>query len=162
MSRPSRLQREIKQTRPFRSLSQEALVGLLRTTDLLRRRATRVLEGEGLTLQQYNVLRILRGAGREGLPTLAIMERLIEQAPGITRLLDRLEAKGLVARERPRHDRRQVTCRIRDAGLRMLARLDRAVDAADDTMLHPLSPAEQRQLIRLLERVRLSAGEQPD
>jgi DNA-binding MarR family transcriptional regulator len=154
MARPSRLQQEIKQTRPFRSLGQEAMVGLLRTADVVRRRAGRALAGADLTLQQYNVLRVLRGAGPSGLPTLEITERLIEQAPGITRLLDRLEAKRLVLRERTPRDRRQVTCRISETGLRLLARLDPGVNAADDTMLRPLSVPQQRQLIRLLERVR--------
>lgn len=150
----SRLQREIKQSRPFRSLSQEAAIGLLRTADVFRRRAAQVLEAEDVTLQQYNVLRILRGAGPEGLPTLEIAERMIEQAPGITRLLDRLEKKRLVARERCPTDRRQVTCRISRTGLALLARLDPRVDALDDTMLGDLSPAEFRTLIQLLDRIR--------
>ncbi len=101
----SRLQEEIKQTKPFRSVSQEAMIGLFRTTDMLRRRASTLLDPEGITPQQYNVLRILRGAGTEGLPTLEIASRMIEQAPGITRLLDRLETKRLVSRERCPEDR---------------------------------------------------------
>ncbi|MBK7350422.1 MAG: MarR family transcriptional regulator [Gemmatimonadetes bacterium] len=151
---PSRLQQELKQNRPFRSLGQEATVSLLRTGDLLRRRMSTVLESEDVTLQQYNVLRILRGAGPEGLPTLEIADRMIEQTPGITRLLDRLEAKRLVGRERCPADRRQVTCRIAKDGLALLARLDPVVNEADDTLLGPLTQTELRQLIRLLDRVR--------
>lgn len=157
-SQPSRLQQELKQNRPFRSLGQEATVAMLRTSDLLRRRMGVVLESEDVTLQQYNVLRILRGAGPEGLPTLEIADRMIEQTPGITRLLDRLEAKGLVGRERCPTDRRQVTCRIASAGLALLTRLDPAVNVADDTLLGPLTQTELRSLIRLLDRIREGTG----
>ncbi len=151
---PSRLQREIKQSRPFRSVAQEAAIGLLRTTDVARRRIAAMLEPEAITPQQYNVLRILRGAGPDGIPTLEIASRMIELAPGITRLLDRLEAKKLVHRERCPEDRRQVTCRITAGGLALLARLDPIVEAADETILGALTQAQQRQLIRLLDRVR--------
>ncbi|MBL8979822.1 MAG: MarR family transcriptional regulator [Gemmatimonadetes bacterium] len=154
MTTASRIQQEIKQTRPFRSTAQEAGIALLRTTDLVRRRMSAVLEAEDVTVQQYNVLRILRGAGTEGLPTLEIAERMIEQAPGITRLLDRLEAKGLVSRERCPTDRRQVTCRIAKPGLTLLAALDPIVDALDDSMLGNLTRTELKQLIHLLDRIR--------
>ena len=135
---PSRLQNEIKQSRPFRTAGQEAFLGLLKTVDLLRRKASAQTEPEGITLQQYNVLRILRGAGPGGLPTLEIATRMIEQAPGITRLLDRLETKRLVSRERCPEDRRQVTCRITEKGLALLSRMDEAVNATDRV---PASPA---------------------
>jgi DNA-binding MarR family transcriptional regulator len=148
------MQQELKQTKPFRSAGQEALVGMFKTTDLLRRRAGALIEPAGITLQQYNVLRILRGAGRDGLPTLEIAARMIEQTPGITRLLDRLEAKELVSRERCPTDRRQVTCRITEPGLAVLAGLDWTVDTADDGLLVPLSEPELRHLIRLLDKVR--------
>src|SRR6185295_1524706 len=108
----SALQREIRQTRPFRSRSQEAMLALLRTADQVHRSFARVVEPHGITLQQYNVLRILRGAGDAGLPTLEIGARMIERSPGVTRLIDRLEAKGWVRRERCPHDRRQVLCWI--------------------------------------------------
>jgi len=153
---PSRLQQEIKQTKPFRSSSHEAMVGLFRTTDELRRRAAAVIEPKGITLQQYNVLRILRGAGPGGLPTLEIATRMIEQAPGITRLLDRLEGKRLVHRERCPSDRRQVTCRITERGLTLLAALDEAVDRSESDLLAGLTQGEQRQLIELLDRIRVA------
>jgi len=136
-------------------VAQEAVIGLLRTTDMFRRRLTALLEPHRITPQQYNVLRILRGAGPAGLPTLEIATRMIEQAPGITRLLDRLEAKRLVRRERCPTDRRQVTCRITDGGLACLSRLQAAVDALDERVVGPLPPAERRELVRLLDRVRL-------
>ena len=108
MEEMSQLQREIRQGKPFRSRGQEVVVALLRTADLVRRAVSQAVETHDITLQQYNVLRILRGAGDKGLPTLEIADRMIEHAPGVTRLLDRLEAKGLVRRERCREDRRQI------------------------------------------------------
>jgi DNA-binding MarR family transcriptional regulator len=148
------LQAEIKQTRPFRSSGQEAAVALLRTADVLRRRFAALLAPTEITVQQYNVLRILRGAGAAGLPTLEIAERMIERAPGITRLIDKLEAAGLVARERSAEDRRAVVCRATAKGLALLAGLDDAVDAADDEALGMLTERERRDLIRVLEKVR--------
>lgn len=153
-TRSSALQRELKQTRPFRTAGQEATLGLLRTTDYMRRRLTAAMAPEDLTPQQYNVLRILRGAGQEGLPTLEIAERMIEQTPGITRLIDRLETKQLVTRERCPTDRRQVTCRISRPGLAILDRLESVLVAAEESMLGHLTAAELRQLVRLLDRIR--------
>jgi DNA-binding MarR family transcriptional regulator len=154
MPTASPLQREIRQRKPFRSRGQEGVVGLLRTADLLRRGLSGVIEPHGVTLQQYNVLRILRGAGREGLPTLEIAERMIEHAPGITRLLDRLEKKRLVRRERCASDRRQVLCWITREGRALVSRLDTPVDRADRAALKALGPSELRRLIALLDRVR--------
>ena len=93
---PSALQHELRQRRPFQSAAHEAVVGLMRTADLIKRQAAAIVEPHGITLQQFNVLRILRGAGADGLPTLEVADRMIEQTPGVTRLLDRMEAKGLV------------------------------------------------------------------
>ncbi|HEX7180974.1 MAG TPA: MarR family transcriptional regulator [Thermoanaerobaculia bacterium] len=150
----SPVQREIQQRKPFRSRSQEGVVALLRTADVVRRYIGRVLEPYGITPQQFNVLRILRGAGSEGIPTLTIGERMIEEAPGITRLLDRLEAKGLVRRERCPEDRRQVLCYAAPAGLELLEQIDGAMDAADDEALGMLSEEDKTELIRLLDAVR--------
>ena len=134
-------------------------MALLRTADVVRRYIARVLEPYGITPQQFNVLRILRGAsaeGPEGLPTLTIAERMIEEAPGITRLLDRLEAKGMVSRKRCPEDRRQVLCHATPQALDLLARIDGAMDEADDTALGTLSEEDKTQLIRLLDAVRAS------
>ena len=149
----SALQREIRQRKPFRSPTQEAVVGLLRTTDRVRRSLAGVVEPRGVTLQQYNVLRILRGARPAGLPTLEIAARMVEHA-GITRLLDRLEAKTLVRRRRRDDDRRQVMCRITPAGLRLLAGLDPGLQRADESTLGTLSRRDLRRLIALLDRIR--------
>jgi MarR family transcriptional regulator, organic hydroperoxide resistance regulator len=129
-------------------------VSLMRTSDLIRRAVSVVIDARGITLQQYNVLRILRGAGKDGLPTLEIAERMIEQTPGITRLLDRLEVKKLVRRERCPTDRRQVTCRISDDGLELLASLDGPVAEAERVALSGLTPHQLKQLIALLDRTR--------
>ena len=150
----SRLADEIQQTRPFQSPAQEAFLALLRTTDLLRRTSEKLLEPHDITSQQYNVLRILRGAGRAGLPTLAIAERMVERSPGITRLIDRLEARGLVERTRSEEDRRQVYCTISAGGLAVLAAVDAEVAGMDDELLSMLTADEQEQLIDLLDRIR--------
>ena len=147
------LQREIQQQVPFASAAQEAVIGLLRTASLLHRRFAAVVEPHGITFQQYNVLRILRGAG-EPLPTMAISQRMIEQTPGITRLLDRLEQKGLVARERCQEDRRQVLCAITPEGRAIVDALDEPVDELDETSLGMLSEQDQQKLIGLLDAIR--------
>ena len=112
MKPPTPLQREIRQRRPFPSAGQECVVSVMRTADLLRRRGAAFLEPFGITVQQFNVLRILRGGGPNGLPTLEVGARMVEETPGITRLLDRLESKGLVRRQRCPKDRRQHLCWI--------------------------------------------------
>jgi len=151
---------EIKQARPFPSPHQEAVVALIRTADLFRRLVADVVEPLGITSQQYNVLRILRGAGKDGLPTLEIAERMIEQTPGITRLIDRLEAKKLVSRERSSTDRRCVYCRITAAGLEMLDSLDTPVDDASGSSLDSLTKRELAQLVALLDRARTRINQQ--
>jgi DNA-binding MarR family transcriptional regulator len=124
------IERELKQSRPFASKAEAVAVALLRTADAVRRNIALILAPHDLTPQQYNVLRILRGAGERGLPTLDIVDRLIEETPGITRLIDRLEAKKLVRRERCLTDRRQVFCRITKEGLDLLDALDEPLAAA--------------------------------
>ena len=150
----SALQREIRQKKPFRSPAQEAVLGLLRTADVVRRLIARSLEPYDVTPQQYNVLRILRGAGAEGLPTLTIGERMLEDSPGVTRLIDRLIAKELVSRARSTEDRRQVLCRVTPAGLDLLAQVDALVEGRNDEAVDMLTPDEQKELIRLLDRIR--------
>jgi MarR family transcriptional regulator, organic hydroperoxide resistance regulator len=148
------LQAEIAQRRPFHSIKAEVTVGILRTAALIERHFAQVVASTGVTVQQYNVLRILRGAGPEGLPTLVIRDRMIHAAPGITRLLDKLEKAGLARRERASPDRRQVFCYITPKGLEVLAELDEEMRRADDMAVGTLDDAQQRQLIKLLEGVR--------
>jgi DNA-binding MarR family transcriptional regulator len=153
-TKTSALSDELKQTRPFQSAGHEAVVSILRTAAVLQRHIALVVETNGITIQQYNVLRILRGAGDAGLPTLAIRDRMIEEAAGITRLLDKLEGAGYVVRERSTPDRRQVLCQITPLGLGILARLDAPVDAVNDTALRMLDEPERKTLVELLGAVR--------
>ncbi|HSG47502.1 MAG TPA: MarR family transcriptional regulator, partial [Longimicrobiales bacterium] len=130
------------------------MVTLLRTADEVRRYLTRLLEPEDVTVQQFNVLRILRGAGPEGLPTLEIGRRMVEQQPGVTRLVDRLVAKELVDRERDAVDRRRVVCTIREAGLEMLARVDEIFKTMEGEVVAGLPDDGGRGLVADLDRLR--------
>lgn len=150
-----RVAEELQQARPFRSTAQEALLAVLVTADRIATHLDRVLvDAADITRQQYNVLRILRGAGAEGLPTLVIAERMIERTPGVTRLLDRLEKRGWIERERSAEDRREVRVRVSRSGLALLARLDDVVDGVDDRPERELADAELAELVRLLDRLR--------
>jgi DNA-binding MarR family transcriptional regulator len=151
---PSALQHELRQRRPFQSAAHEAVVALMRTADLVRRQMTALVEPHGITMQQFNVLRILRGAGDEGLPTLEVAERLIEQAPGVTRLLDRLEAKALIRRQRCPKDRRQHLCRISATGLQLLEKIDALTAHAHEESLKGLRQKDRVTFIRLLDAIR--------
>jgi DNA-binding MarR family transcriptional regulator len=153
-TRTSPLGEELKQTRPFHSAGHEAVVSILRTAAVVQRHIAQVVETNGITIQQYNVLRILRGAGDSGLPTLAIRDRMIEEAAGITRLLDKLESAGFVVRERSTPDRRQVVCQITPAGLDLLASLDKPVDEVNLTAVQMLDEPERQTLVDLLDAVR--------
>src|SRR3954464_7323590 len=145
----SALQDEIKQRAPFHSDGAEVAVGILRTAAVLERHYNQIVTKRGITIQQYNVLRILRGAGAAGMPTLVIRDRMIHEAPGITRLVDRLEQAGLARRERQATDRRQVLCFITDAGAGLLDDLDAEVVAADDAAVSMLDSVQRRQLAEL-------------
>lgn len=152
--RISKLQQELRQKRSFASEAQEATVSIMRTADVMRRHVAGVIEPYGVTMQQYNVLRILRGAHPNALPTLEIGERLIERMPGITRLLDRLEEKKLVRRERDAEDRRLVNCWITNSGLELLKDMDEPVLIADEELVRHLSKRDLRTLIGLLDQIR--------
>jgi len=150
----SRLQEELRQNKPFRSRTQEAFLSILRTGDLAKNRFSDLFAAHDVTFQQYNVLRILRGAAPQGLPTLEIGDRMIERTPGVTRILDRLEAKGWVSRERCSEDRRKVWCRITPTGLDLLRALDRPVDDADQAIFDEVDEHDLEELIRILDALR--------
>ena len=154
MPRRSRVQAEIQQRKPFRSRGQEATIALLRTASVVSRAVARVVEPSGLSLAQYNALRIIRGAGAVGIPTLAVRERMIEEGTTITRLLDKLEESELIRRERAAPDRRQVICHLTEGGRRVLARLDPGVTALDEAAVGFLSPARLATLLALLADIR--------
>ena len=157
-SRPSRLQLEMGQTRPFQSPRQEAVVGLLRTASVVTRAFARVVEPAGLSWAQYNALRIVQGAGSAGIATLAIRQRMIDEGTTITRLLDKLETAGLLQRERSDPDRRQVLCRITEAGRTLLRELDPQVDALDEELAGGLGPARLQTFVATLDEIRAAAG----
>jgi len=156
VKRQSALQKEILQRSPFASLEQEASLGVVRTASLLRRAITKVVSPFGITQPQYNVLRILRGAGKNGLPTLEVRSRMVDEAPGITRLVNKLERAGLMRRERSTPDRRQVICVISAKGLDVLAKIDPLIGIADNVGIAGLTRQEQRTVVRLLDKVRNS------
>ena len=153
-SRSSAVQSEIRQTKPFRSTAQEATIALLRTASIVTRALARVVEPYELSLAQYNALRIIRGAGTGGIPTLSIRERMIEEGTTITRLLDKLEEATLIRRERSLPDRRQVLCFVTDGGRKLLDSLDPLVNAADEEAVASLSQSELERFIDLLDAVR--------
>ena len=149
---------EIRQTRPFASAADEAVVTLLGTADRVRTALSAVVEAHGITLQQYNVLRILRGAGEGGLPTLDVASRMIEHSPGVTRLLDRLERRRLVRRVRCPEDRRQVLCHATEPARRLLAGLDGPMADASRAFLADLDATRAAELVRSLDAVRATAS----
>ena len=150
----SALQQELRQKRPFQSPAHEAVVALMRTADLVRRQVAALVQPYGVTPQQFNVLRILRGAGADGLPTLEVADRMIEQTPGVTRLLDRLEAKELVRRQRCPKDRRQHLCWITPKGLAVLQKLDAVSARAQEETMKGLRAKDRVTFIRLLAAIR--------
>jgi DNA-binding MarR family transcriptional regulator len=153
-----RLREEIQQQKPFESLEQEAVLNVLHTADVLLQRITAVLKPFKLSHSQYNVLRILRGAGPEGLACREIGERMITRDPDITRLLDRLEARGLLTRTRDQKDRRVITARITSEGRRLLEALDQPIGEVDRQPLQHLGEQRLRTLIQLLELARNRGG----
>src|ERR1700757_5128822 len=154
LSRLSRLQSELKQNVPFRSREQEAYLALLRTTDALQTSVESQLNEFGLTVTQYNALRILRGAEPDGLPCSEIGERMITHDPDVTRLLNRLEKRGLVKRTRAKTDRRVIYGKISAAGLKLLREMDAPVEKHGREILKHVGQEKLVQLIELLELVR--------
>ena len=148
------LRSELKQTRPFKSLKQEAHLSIQRTAALLEHAFEAAIKPYGITATQYNALRILRGAGPAGLCRNEVRDRLVRQVPDVTRLLDRLEEMHLISRQRGGEDRRYVTTRITPAGLRLLDRMDAAIDRIHEEQLGHLDDRQLRALVSLLACVR--------
>ncbi len=140
-------------TTPSRTDFTSAAVAIIRAAERVRHRGAARLEPHDLTPQLYHVLRILRAAHPEPLPTLEIASRMVEQCPGVTRILDRLVEKGLVHRERGEDDRRQVHCSLTPEGLSALEAAREAIQAAHREILGHFTPAELLALVALLERV---------
>lgn len=153
MSRP-RLQEEIKQSRPFEQPEAEAILNVARTQEVLRAPLDALMKSNGLSGSSYNVLRILRGAGDEGLPCREIGDRMVTRVPDVTRLLDRLEAAGLVIRQRDSEDRRVVITRITGDGMELLGSLDQPIRDLEKELLGHMTREELDTLSRLLEAAR--------
>lgn len=151
------LRAEIKQTKPFPTPEAEAHLSIERTAAVLGHAFAEGLKEYGITSTQYNVLRILRGAGPDGLCRNEVRDRLVSQVPDVTRLLDRLEEAGLIERERSTTDRRLVTTRITHDGLALLRKLDAPVNDMHRRLLGHLSEKELQTLIDLLARAREAA-----
>jgi len=149
-----RLRSEIRRSKPFAGAELEAFLNLQRTADALARGLAEALKPAGLSGPQYNILRILRGAGAGGCVCRELGERMVTRDPDITRLLDRLEARDLVARERGREDRRVVKTRVTEKGLRLLESLDAPVADLHRRLLGHLGARRLRALIELLEVAR--------
>ena len=150
----SGLRRELRQSRPFQSTEHEAFLSVLRTAAVLSDELEQILKPEGITLAQYNVLRILRGAEPHGLCRNEVRDRMLTRMPDMTRLLDRMENAGLVARARSQTDRRLVSTMITDRALQVLGRVEDAVADEHRRRFGHLSKSEMRALIGVLERVR--------
>lgn len=158
---PGKLRRDIKQKRPFSSLQEELVLSLMRTAEQAANPVNELLRGENLSHSQYNILRILRGAGDEGLPCGEISERMVRRDPDLTRLLDRLDARGLVSRSRDERDRRVIRASITEKGLRMLASLDTPVEESLKHSLAHLPTSRLRALLELLDEVRSGPAGSP-
>ncbi len=149
-----RLADEIKQTKPFGSLAEEAVLNIHRTASLMALLIAETLKPYGITETQYNILRILRGAGKDGLSCQEIGARMITREPDLTRLFDRLEGRKLISRGRSPEDRRVVLSRIAEEGLKLLSTIDPVARHLPRKILGHLSEAQLRTLIDLLEKAR--------
>ena len=153
-----RLAEEIQQKKPFVSVEEEAFLNLARTFEVLQQGVSEALKPYQLTATQYNVLRILRGAGSEGVTCSQAGERMVTHDPDITRLLDRLEARKLVERERSREDRRIVITRITITGRDLLNSLDEPMKALHKRQGGHIGKEKLQQLIDTLESLRNAPG----
>lgn len=150
----SALRAELRQRKPFTSLEQEAYLSVKRTEASLREHFDLVLKPYGISVTQYNVLRILRGAGQAGLCRNEIRDRLIDRMPDVTRLLDRMEETGWITRTRSTEDRRQVSTELTKRGRELVDSLDGPVAAEHQRRLGHMTKTQLRTLIELLSVVR--------
>ena len=156
-----RILEEIRQTRPFATQQEEAALNIVRTADALKRGGELLFRRHGITSAQYNVLRILRGAGDRGLHCSAIAERMITAEPDITRLLMRMERLGLLMRQRDSADRRMVTAIATERGLQLLVELEAPLRKLQERQFALLSQDEIDALIDGLEKVRAGVAGMP-
>jgi DNA-binding MarR family transcriptional regulator len=153
----SKLQAEIKQSKPFETMREEVSLNLARTAAVLGHELERRLRGYGLSSTQYNVLRILRGAGEAGLCQYAIRDRLVAEVPDVPRILSRMEKARWIRRTRGTEDRRMMMATITQAGLELLAQMDEPVAGWARTSMTQLSEDQLRELNELLILARAEA-----
>jgi len=151
---PKTLQEELKQSKPFVSLEVEAYISLVRTEAVLSQRVDALFKQHGITQTLYNLIRIIRGGPKEGVPCAAIAERLITRVPDVTRLVDRAVKQGLVSRKRPETDRRVVLLRLTKRGDELLEALRDPLTELHAEQLGRLSQPELKKLIDLLSKLR--------
>ena len=149
----AKLKDELKKRDPFASVTQEAMLGILRTSDLLENRIARVLRPFKLTPAQYNVLRILRGEGKP-LPTQEVAGRMIQVAPAITRLTENLRSRGLIAKRQSESDARVYLLKVTEPGESLLDQLDDPISTMHESLLGSVPPTKLRQLNAVLENIR--------
>lgn len=146
--------KEIRQNKPFSTVEEEAVLNITRTAEVLGRQMAEFLKGYALSSAQYNILRILRGAGKEGITCSELGDRLVTRDPDVTRLLDRMETRGLVKRERSKEDRRVVVTTIAKDGLDLVNSMDEPLRSLLKGGLGKLKKKDMLELIELLEQVR--------
>lgn len=151
----TKLQQELRKKQPFASPEQEAILNILRTSDVFHNQFGRLFREYGLTPSQYNVLRILRGEGKP-MPSLEIASRMVQVVPAITGLLDRLQAQDLIKRNRCTEDRRVVYIEITAKALKLLKKIDEPDLCLHRKLIGHLSSDELSELSRLLEKARVS------
>jgi len=149
-----KLAAELKQNKPFRLLEEEALLNLVRTHEHVQQRQAEFFREFQITPTQYNVLRILRGAGKDGLTCSQVAERMLTADPDITRLLDRMEARRWIVRERSVQDRRVVVARITAEGLELLGAIDKPLEAMLKRQVGHVGREQLRLFIEILESIR--------
>lgn len=147
------LRHQLKKKGPFDSLEQEAMLGILRTSDLLENRLARLLREHGLTPSQYNAMRIMRGEG-EPMPCLEVADRMIQVAPAITRVVDQLVARGLIEKQQSNEDRRVFLVGLTSAGKRLLRKIDAPLQALHQSLLGHVSQSDLKTLNKILETAR--------
>lgn len=149
-----KLQTEIQQTKPFAAIEEEAVLNIVRTAEVVQRSIADFLKEFDLSAAQYNILRILRGAGAAGASCSQIGERMLTHDPDITRLLDRMEARGLIVRERSSTDRRAIITRISKDGMKLVNGIDVPIRAVTQARMGKFGRDALAKLIAELERVR--------
>ena len=155
---PSSLRKQLKKKNPFDSLEQEAMLGILRTSDLMENRLARLLREHGLTPSQYNAMRIMRGEG-EPMPCLEVANRMIQVVPAITRVVDQLVVRELIEKQQSSEDRRVFLVGLTVAGKRLLKKLDNPIMALHKSLLGHVSNADLKTLNGVLATARAGIKE---